>query len=93
MLAIRLEWTLEAFFAEGGVGRFTDRMAGALRIHSGDLKVVQVYQGSVIVEFQVIAGDDDPNPTGTLKTIEEAFKNVAPTLGNSLGAPIMQIMT
>jgi hypothetical protein len=93
MLAIRLEWTLQAFFAEGGVGRFTDRMAAVLGIHRADLKVVQVYQGSVIVEFQVIAGDDDPNPTGTLKTIEEAFKNVAPTLGNSLGAPVMQIMT
>ena len=40
MLAVRLEWTLDAFFAEGGVGRFTDRMAAVLGIHRADLKVV-----------------------------------------------------
>jgi hypothetical protein len=66
-------------------------MASVLGIHRTDLKVVQVYEGSVIVEFQVMT--DDPNPTGTLKSIEEAFKGVVPTLGNSLGAPVMQIMT
>ena len=93
MLAIRLEWTLNEFFAEGGVGRFTDRMAAVLGIHRADLKVVQVYEGSVIVEFQVAAGEDDPNPTQTLKTLEEAFRSLAPTLGNTFGAPIMQIMT
>ena len=93
MLAIRLEWTLEAFFSDGGIGRFTDRMAAVLGIHRADLKVVQVYEGSVIVEFQVLAGEDDSNPARTLKSIEEAFKNIVPTLGNSLGAPVMQIMT
>jgi len=78
MLAIRLEWTLNAFFAEGGIGKFTDRMAAALGIHRADLKVVQVYEGSVIVEFQVLAGEDDPNPTRTLQSIEEAFKHTGP---------------
>jgi len=37
-------------------------MAAALGIHKADLKVVQVYEGSVIVDFQVFAPDDDPNP-------------------------------
>lgn len=93
MLAIRLEWTLNAFYADGGIGRFTDRMAAVLGIHRADLKVVQVYEGSVVVEFQVLASDDDPNPTSTLKSIEEVFKHIVPTLGNTLGAPVMQIMT
>lgn len=62
MLAVRLEWTLKAFFQEDGITKFTDRMAAALGIHKADLKVVQVYEGSVIVEFQVFAPDDDPNP-------------------------------
>ena len=57
MLSIRLEWTMEAFFADGGIGTFTSRMAAALGIHAADLKVVQAYEGSVIVDFQVF----DPN--------------------------------
>jgi len=30
-------------------------MAAALNIHKADLKVVQVYEGSVIVEFMVMS--------------------------------------
>ena len=68
-------------------------MAAVLGIHRADLKVVQVYEGSVIVEFQVLAEENDPDPARTLKSMEEAFKNIIPTIGNSLGAPVMQILT
>ena len=51
MLAIRLEWTVKSFFQEKAIGKFTDRMAAVLGIHKADIKVVQVYEGSVIVEF------------------------------------------
>ena len=37
-------------------------MTAVLGIHRADLKVVQVYEGSVIIEFQVFAEDDDPEP-------------------------------
>ena len=37
--------------------------------------------------------EDDPNPAQSLQDIEETFKTVVPTLGDSLGAPIMQIVT
>ncbi len=57
MLSIRLEWTMEAFFEDGGIGTFTNRMAAALGIHAADLKVVQAYEGSVILVFQIF----DPN--------------------------------
>ena len=50
MLAIRLEWTVKEFFQADRIGKFTDRMAAVLDIHKADLKVVQVYEGSVIVE-------------------------------------------
>ena len=40
MLAIRMEFTMEQFFAKGGVTTFTDRMAAVLGIHKADLKVV-----------------------------------------------------
>jgi len=92
MLAIRLEWTLKEFFQADSIGKFTDRMAAVLGIHKADLKVVQVYEGSVIIEFQVLSPEDDPNPTATLKAIEKKFEAVAPTLGDSLGAPVMQIV-
>ena len=36
-------------------------MAAALSIAKADLKVVQVYEGSVIVEFEVTAPEDDPD--------------------------------
>ena len=53
MLAVRLEWTVKSFFEEKAIGKFTDRMASILGVHKADLKVVQVYEGSVIVNFQV----------------------------------------
>ena len=61
MLAIRLEWTVKEFFEEDGIGVFTDRMSAALGIHKADLKVVQVYEGSVIIQFEVMT-DDEENP-------------------------------
>lgn len=36
--------------------------------------------------------EGDANPTATLKAIEKKFEAIAPTLGDSLGAPVMQIV-
>ena len=55
MLAIRMEFTMSEFYGKGGVTTFTDRMAAVLGIHRADLKVVTVYEGSTIVEFQVMS--------------------------------------
>ena len=78
---------------EDSIGKFQDRMAAVLGIHKGDLKVVQVYEGSVIIEFQVFAEEGDENPLATLQLLEQKFIDTAPTLGDSLGAPVMQIVT
>ena len=93
MLAIRLEWTVKEFFQSDGIGKFTDRMAASLGIHRADLKVVQVYEGSVIVEFEVYTEEGDENPTETLQNVEKKFLETAPTLGDSLGAPVMQVVS
>ena len=37
--------------------------------------------------------DGDENPTETLQKIETKFQETAPTLGDSLGAPVMQLIT
>jgi len=59
MLGIRLEFSVAEFFASGGIVSFTDRMAAVLNIHAADIKVVAVYEGSTIVEFQVIQRDPE----------------------------------
>jgi len=59
--AIRMDWTLNAFYAAGGTTRFIDRVAAALGIKASTIKVVSVLQGSVIVNFEV--QPDSSNPT------------------------------
>ena len=41
--SIRLEWTLEEFYEDGGSTAFCDRMAATLGIKSYDIKVVAIY--------------------------------------------------
>lgn len=92
MLGIRMEWTMDEFFADGGTTAFADRLAGILGIHSADIKVVSVYEGSVVVEFQVFSPDDDLEE---LKKIDQIFRDkiTEPEAGLSdsvfLGAPIL----
>lgn len=55
---VRLEWTLDEFYADGGVVSFADRVAAALGIHASEIKTVAVYEGSVVVEFYIEADYD-----------------------------------
>ena len=55
MLGVRLEFTMNEFFAAGGVVSFTDRIAGALGIHRSDIRIAGVQEnsaGQTSVEFQ-----------------------------------------
>jgi len=52
-VSVRMRWTLEEFFATGGTTKFIDRLTSALGIHSSNVKIVHVRQGSVIVEFNI----------------------------------------
>lgn len=53
LCAVRLDWTLDEFYASGGVTRFADRVAAILGVASSQIKTVAVYQGSVIIDFFV----------------------------------------
>lgn len=75
MLAIRLEFTMDEFFKSGGVTAFTDNMAGILGIHKADIKVVQVYEGSTIVEFMVMGEEDDSVDFNVIGSVFESFVN------------------
>jgi len=63
---IRLEWTLEEFYASGGAQSFAERVALALGIDASRIKTVNVYQGSVIVDFFIEAILGDPEPVEAL---------------------------
>ena len=53
-----MEWSLESFFKEGGTTTFMDRIAGSLGIHASTIKIVSVYEGSLVVNYEIV--NDDP---------------------------------
>ena len=53
MAKIRMDWTMNEFFADGGTTSFVDRLAASLGVPAYRIKVVSVYKGSVIVDFQI----------------------------------------
>jgi len=52
--SVRMNWTMNQFFADGGTTKFVDRVAASLGLKPANIKVVSVYQGSVIVDFTII---------------------------------------
>lgn len=60
---VRMEWSLDAFFSNGGTTTFADRVAGSLGIHASDIKVVSVYEGSLVINYDVTV------PEGSTTTI------------------------
>jgi hypothetical protein len=81
---VRMEWTMDAFFDNGGTTQFIDRVAGSLGIHASTVKIVSVYEGSLVVNYGV--ENDDPDQLAATKEKQtEAFA----TGGLDLGAPII----
>jgi hypothetical protein len=66
--SIRMQWTVDEFFAAGGTTNFVDRLAASLNIHASTIKVVSVYQGSVIVEYRI------EQEAGDLEMIENVLE-------------------
>ena len=54
---VRMEWSMDAFFANGGTTSFMDRVAASLGIHASTIKIVSVYEGSLVVNYEI----SDPN--------------------------------
>lgn len=50
---VRMEWTMASFFSNGGTTSFMDRVAGGLGIHASTIKIVSVYEGSLVVNYEV----------------------------------------
>lgn len=57
-----MDWSMSEFFADGGTTRFVDRLAASLGVPSYRIKVVSVYEGSVVVDFAI---ESEPVATTT----------------------------
>jgi hypothetical protein len=55
-----MEWTMDAFFSNGGTTSFMDRVAGSLGIHASTIKIVSVYEGSLVVNYEIADNNNDP---------------------------------
>lgn len=62
-----MEWTFDQFFADGGTTSFMDRVAGSLGIHASTIKIVSVYEGSLVVNYDITDPGDDVSNLETIK--------------------------
>jgi hypothetical protein len=88
MLGIRMEFTMNEFFAQGGVVTFADRMAAVLGIHAADIKVVAVYEGSTIVDFFVQQAENIEEAIDLTK-IKETFETAVEVMDEFMGSPVL----
>jgi len=58
---VRMEWSVKDFFASGGSTMFIDRLSASLGIHASTIKMVSVYEGSLVVNYEVIEPTGDPS--------------------------------
>lgn len=96
MSKVRLDWTLEEFYASGGVVSFTDRVAGALGIHASNIKTVAVYEGSVVIDFFVEWNEGDSAEEDKASWLDEMAYKLKQVIVEDLvdfGAPILDAIT
>jgi hypothetical protein len=63
---VRMEFTMENFFKGGGTTTFMDRIAGSLGIHASTIKIVSVYEGSLVVNYAI--ENDDPTALAAIES-------------------------
>lgn len=85
---VRMEWTMEAFFNQGGTTKFVDRLAGSLGIHASSIKIVSVYEGSLVVNYEIESDDEEE-----LEAIKETQTAAFATGSVDLGAPILDVQS
>jgi len=84
---VRMEWTFKEFFNNGGTTLFMDRVAGSLGIHASTIKVVSVYEGSVVLNYDITSDDTSVN----LDDIKNKQTQLFATGNMNLGAPILDV--
>ena len=87
---IRMDWTMEEFFADGGSSMFIDRLSNILGIKPKDIKIAGISYGSIIIEFTIVSDEDDVEALTTVKTLLDEILSSNTT---ALGAPILDVET
>lgn len=87
--SVRLEWTMDEFFAAGGTTSFVDRLCGSLGIHASTVKVVSVFQGSVGVDYEITPSADEPV---SIEVIRRRQTQAFATGSLDLGAPVLDVV-
>merc|ERR1711939_556412 len=85
---VRMEWSFDEFYSEGGTTSFVDRLAGSLGIHASTIKVVSVYDGSLVVNYELAPSKEEKLSLDDIK--KKQTKQFAEGTVN-LGAPILDV--
>jgi hypothetical protein len=86
---------MEEFYDQGGPTSFIDRVSASLGIHASQMKVVAVYQGSVVVEYEIEPAEDSTvDSAQELRAIKSQL-NVLIESGDPevFGAPVLSAST
>lgn len=86
---VRMEWTMDEFFASGGTTSFVDRLCGSLGIHASTVKVISVYQGSVGIDYEITPSPDEPI---SIDQIRRRQTTAFATRTMDLGAPVLDVV-
>lgn len=86
---VRMEWSLEDFYSGGGTTSFVDRLAGSLGIHASTIKIVSVYEGSLVLNYEIGVDDGD---TTALEAVKSKQTEMFATGQVNLGAPILDVV-
>merc|ERR1712176_156840 len=94
--SVRIEWTLEEFYADGGTSALIDRLASVLGIHASRVQVLEVYEGSVVARVLLLDEDEDgtAETSSTWSDKEATMAAVTAALtsadvGDALHAPVL----
>merc|ERR1712176_968814 len=94
--SVRMEWTLEEFYADGGTSALIDRLASVLGIHASRVQVLEVYEGSVVARVLLLDEDEDgtAETSSTWSDKEATMAAVTAALtsadvGDALHAPVL----
>lgn len=90
---VRMEWSLDQFFTKGGTTAFADRVSASLGIHASQIKVVSVYEGSLVVDYNMFPpeGASSTEAAAQLAAIESKQTEMFATGAMDLGAPVLDV--
>jgi hypothetical protein len=87
-----MEWTMNEFFSNGGTTKFIDRVAGSLGIHASTIKIVSVYEGSVVLNYDITVDTTSTSSAQKqLAKIQAKQTEQFATGQMDLGAPILDV--